>query len=45
MVECAEQVVKDRLGLEGNGTDTFKIVVNDKGDKPYNIQNVELYPT
>ena len=37
-LSAAEQVVKDRLGLEGNGTDTFKIVVNDKGDKPYNIQ-------
>ena len=36
-LQAAEQVVKDRLGLEGNGTDTFKIVVNDEGDKAYNI--------
>jgi len=37
-LRAAEQVVKDRLGLEGNNTDTFKVVVNDQGDKPYNIQ-------
>ena len=37
-LNAAEQVVKDRLGLEGNNTDTFKVVVNDQGDKPYNIQ-------
>ena len=37
-LNAAEQVVKDRLGLEGNSTDTFKVVVNDQGDKPYNIQ-------
>ena len=37
-LSAAEQVVKDRLGLEGNNTDTFKVVVNDQGDKPYNIQ-------
>ena len=37
-MSAAEQVVKDRLGLEGNKTDTFKVVVNDQGDKPYNIQ-------
>ena len=29
-LSAAEQVVKDRLGLEGNNTDTFKVVVNDK---------------
>ncbi len=37
-MSAAEQVVKERLGLEGNNTDTFKIVVNDEGDKAYNIQ-------
>ncbi|MAH14021.1 MAG: hypothetical protein CMO33_09830 [Verrucomicrobia bacterium] len=37
-LSAAEQVVKERLGLEGNNTDTFKIVVNDEGDKAYNIQ-------
>jgi len=37
-LSAAEQLVKDRLGLEGNNTDTFKVVVNDQGDKPYNIQ-------
>lgn len=36
-LSAAEQVVKDRLGLEGNGTDTFKIVVNEQGDTAYNI--------
>ena len=36
-LSAAEQVVKERLGLEGNGTDTFKVVVNDTGNKNYNI--------
>ena len=34
----AEQVIKDRLGLQGNGTDTFRVVVNDEGNNAYSIQ-------
>ena len=33
-LSAAEQVVKDRLGLEGNNTDTFKVVVNDQRVPP-----------
>ena len=37
-LSAAEQVIKDRLGLQGNGTDTFKVVVNDEGNNAYSIQ-------
>ena len=37
-LSAAEQVIKDRLGLQGNGTDTFKVVVNDEGKNAYSIQ-------
>ena len=37
-LSAAEQVVKDRLGLEGNGNDTFKVMVNDTGDNSYSIR-------
>lgn len=44
-MNAAEKVIKDRLGLEGNGTDTFKIIVNDEGDKAYNISLMWNYTT
>ena len=37
-LSAAEQVVNDRLGLEGNGNDTFKVMVNDTGDNSYSIR-------
>ena len=37
-LSAAEQVVKDRLGLEGNGNDTFKVMVNDTGNNSYSIR-------
>lgn len=44
-LQAAEQVVKDRLGLEGDGTDTFKILVNEEGGKAYNISLMWNYTT
>lgn len=36
-IKAAEQVIEDRLGLTGKGTDTFKLIVNDQGNKNYSI--------
>jgi len=36
-LKAAEQVIQDRLGLAGKGTDTFKIMVNDQGNQNYSI--------